>query len=177
MAKQKTPFFETKFGKFVKKAGKVVPDVLDVAADVISGDISGAVQKVRDKIDGAALRDERAMELQKELQLAAYDFEKEMERYAVEDRKNSREREMEYVRHGRFDWEHFIMAMCGLGAFAFIIHTLVFRNLIPENRDLFIHLMGIIEGVVISMYSYHFGTTKSSRAKDTTIANVLKSKD
>jgi hypothetical protein len=173
--KDKKKFFETGFGKFVLKAGKVVPDVLDVAAKVVQGDISGAVKEVGEKIRGAALRDEEAKKLLQEFQMAEWAFEKEMEELAVRDRESARQREMAYVAAGKFDLEHFIMAMVGLISFGFILFVLVYRTLPPDNRDLFIHAIGIVEGVVISMYSYHFGSSRSSKKKDDTINKMMES--
>lgn len=171
--KDKKKFSETGFGKFVIKAGKIVPDVLDVAAKAITGDISGAVKEVGEKIRGAALRDEEAKKLLVEFQQLEWAFEKEMEELAVRDRESARQREMAYVAAGKFDLEHFIMAMVGLIAFGFILFVLVYRNLPEANRDLFIHAIGIVEGVVISMYSYHFGSSRSSKKKDDTIHQMI----
>ena len=176
MAKDKKKFAETGFGKFLNKAGKVVPEILDVALEVATGDITGAVDKVKSHLQAAAVRDEKAQELLKELQLAEYTFIKEMEDLAVRDRESAREREKAFVAAGKFDLEHFIIAMVGLGAFGFILFVLVYVTVPAPNRDLFIHAIGIVEGVVISMYSYHFGSSKSSRSKDQFIHQVSKSK-
>lgn len=171
MAFDKKKFMETGFGKFCKKAAAVVPDVLDVAIEVASGDIKGAVEKVKNKIGAASLRDEKAKELMHELQIAEFGFIKEMEELAVRDRESARQREMAYVKSGKFDWEHFLLAIFGIAAFCFVLVVLVYKQLPAENRELFIHVMGIIEGVVLSIYSYNFGSTRSSRSKDQIIAN------
>jgi hypothetical protein len=171
MAFDKKKFMETGFGKFCKKAANVVPDVLDVVLEVASGDIKGAVEKVRTKIGSAALRDEKAKELMYEFQLAEFAFQKEMEELAVRDRESARLREMEYVKAGRIDWEHILLAVIGISAFCFLLVVLVYKQLPAENRELFIHVAGIIEGVVFGIYNYNFGSTRSSRNKDQIIAN------
>jgi hypothetical protein len=78
--KDKKPFNETKFGKFLNKAKNVVPDVLTVAGKVATGNIGGAIEEVsnvlnkkaKDDIEAAYLRDEfekYKMEYEKELYL------------------------------------------------------------------------------------------------------------
>lgn len=173
-ARDKKKFFDTGFGKFVKKAGTVVPEILDVAADVVSGDFIGAVEKVKGHLQAAALRDERAKELLKEMQLAEYAFIKDMEELAVRDRESARQREMAYVQAGKFDIEHFIFGMIGLLAFGFGLYVVVYVTVPEDNKPLFHTMLGLIEGVVLTMYAYHYGSSRSSRKKDEAITNQLK---
>ena len=46
MAKKK--FNETGFGKFVSKAGQVLPEIIDIGAKAITGNFSGALEEVGD---------------------------------------------------------------------------------------------------------------------------------
>jgi len=174
--KDKKKFFDTGFGKFVKKAGAVVPEILDVAVDVVSGDISGAVGKVKSHLQAAAVKDSKAQELLKELQLAEYAFEKDMEELAVRDRDSARQREMAYVQAGKFDLEHFIFGMIGLLAFGFGLYVVVYVTVPEDNKPLFHTMLGLIEGVVLTMYAYHYGSSRSSRKKDDAITNQLNKK-
>lgn len=175
MAFDRKKFQDTAFGRFCKKAANVVPDVIDVALEVASGDIKGAVEKVGQKLRSAALSDEQAKQLLQEFKMAEFGFIKEMEELAVRDRESARALAIKNIEHGRFDWEHFLLAIFGIAAFCFLLVVLVYKTLPVENRELFIHVAGIIEGVVLSIYSYNFGSTRSSRAKDQIIAKQSES--
>ena len=53
----------------------------------------------------------------------------------------------------------FITGIVGLASFVFMIYATVYEEQVLEN-DLFVHLMGMIEGVVVSnIFAYFFGTS------------------
>ena len=83
MSKVKESFEGSKFRQFLKKASKVVPDVLDVGVDILTGDISGALQKVSDKLS-AKKEIPLAGELLVEFEIAKLSFQKELEQIALE---------------------------------------------------------------------------------------------
>ncbi len=39
----------------------------------------------------------------------------------------------------------------------FIVYSIVFLTVPENNKELFIHLIGICEGIVISIFTYYFG--------------------
>lgn len=84
------PFKETKFGKFLNKAKDVVPEVLDVGAHVVKGDISGAIKECGDLLRKKAETDEKAQELLFEFEKQKRDFELEVFKLEVDDRKDAR---------------------------------------------------------------------------------------
>ena len=46
-------------------------------------------------------------------------------------------------------------------SFAFIIYAVVYVPTVTDN-DLFVHLMGMVEGVVISnIFAYYYGTSSN----------------
>jgi hypothetical protein len=171
----KKPFSETKFAKFVKE--KVAP----VAGDVLGiiGDVTGieAIEKVGDLINARKEESAEAMALHVEFekyklewQLEVQRIELEELRLEVDDRKSAREMRNEFTRQGKIDWEHFIINMLGIGTFIFIVGWLLMRHIPIENRELVIHLLGIVEGITLSIYAFHNGTTKGSRNKDQLLA-------
>ena len=83
MSKVKESFEGSKFRQFLKKASKVVPDVLDVGVDILTGDISGALEKVSDKLS-AKKEIPLAGELLVEFEIAKLSFQKELEQIALE---------------------------------------------------------------------------------------------
>lgn len=60
----------------------------------------------------------------------------------------------------------------GLLSFACIVGAILFIPASQENK-LFIHLMGIVEGVAMTIFAYYFGTSKSSASKDKVIDKLL----
>lgn len=88
--------------------------------------------------------------------------EKELE---IQDRSSARVREAEFVKAtGHIDWLMWLLAVCGLGILVYCLYQIANKEL--ANKELFIHFLGIIEGVVVSMYSYYFGSSVGSRIKD-----------
>jgi hypothetical protein len=83
----------------------------------------------------------------------------------VKDRETARTRESEIVKAtGHFDYMMWTLAFAGISILAYCMWVLV--NDTIENKELFIHFLGIIEGVVVSIYGYYFGSSLGSRIKD-----------
>jgi len=141
----KKPFNETKVGKFLlQKLPGVVTDVLPDKG------VLGIVKNLIDADD--SMTDEQKSELKKEL----YQLE-------VADRDSARKREAEIKKSGGQDWMMFITGMVGLLAFVFTIYAVVYVPSVTDN-DLFVHLMGMIEGVVVSnIFAYYYGTSSDKK--------------
>lgn len=141
----KKPFKETKVGKFLFNkipalAGDVLPDkgILGVVKNLIDSDDSM----------GQAEKD---------------DLYKELYEMEVADRDSARQREVEVKKAGGQDWMMFITGIVGLASFIFTIYAVVYVPSVVEN-DLFVHLMGMIEGVVISnIFAYYYGTSADKK--------------
>ena len=87
------------------------------------------------------------------------------EMYALEvaDRDSARKREVEIAKTDKQDWMMLLTGITGLISFIFTIYAVVYIPSVLEN-DLFIHLMGMIEGVVISnIFAYYYGTSAENR--------------
>ena len=83
----------------------------------------------------------------------------------VQDRGTARTREAEFLKAtGHIDYLMWFLAISGSGIMSYCLWELSNREL--ANKELFIHFLGIIEGVVVSMYSYYFGSSVGSRIKD-----------
>ena len=139
------PFKETKVGKFLLEklpnlAGDILPEkgVLGIVRNLINQDDS--------------LSPEEKETLLKDL----YQLE-------IEDRNSARQREVEVKKAGGQDWMMFVTGLVGLFSFLFMIYAVVYIPSVTEN-DLFVHLMGMIEGVVISnIFAYYYGTSSDKK--------------
>jgi hypothetical protein len=148
MAKQDTkkPFKETGLGKillgvipgFVKGASKVLPD-------------SGVLGVIKNLIDTDP-------DMSDEEKAQAHDQLVELYRLEVEDRDSARKREAAIVNVGGKDWMMSLTGIIGLAAFGFIVYTVVTTNVPESNKEIFIHMIGIVEGVALSIFGYYFGS-------------------
>lgn len=141
----KKKFAETAVGKFI----------LNKVPDFVSGVLpdKGVLGIVKNLIDS----DDSIPQAEKD---AMY---KELYEIEVADRDSARKREVEVKKAGGQDWMMFITGLVGLASFVFTIYAVVYVPSVLEN-DLFVHLMGMIEGVVISnIFAYYYGTSSDKK--------------
>jgi hypothetical protein len=145
MPKDKKPFKETGLGKFLLGAGSTI---IDVVGDVLPDKgLLGVVKKLIDK-DPDLNADQKA---------EAHDRLVELYRLEVEDRDSARKREVNLRKYGT-DWMFNLTGIVGLSAFAFLVYTVVTTQVPESNKEIFIHLIGIVEGVALSIFGYYFGS-------------------
>ena len=141
----KKPFKETKVGKLLGKVGGLLPE---------SG-VLGVLKQVIDTDD--TMTPEEKEEAHKQL-VEAYKAE-------VQDRDSARNREVEVAKTGKVDWLFNIKGLVGLGAFGVIVWAILALDIPESNRELFYHLIGIVEGVTLSIFGYYFGTSMKDNKK------------
>jgi Fe2+ transport system protein B len=140
-------FKDTKLGAFL---GNAAPHILDVAGDLLPD--AGVLGMVKNLIE----RDEKIKPEDKKVALAKT---KEMYELEVKDRDSARSREVEIKKTGNKDVMMTLTGIVGLVSFMFIIYAVVYEEGVMHN-DLFVHLMGMVEGVVISnIFAYYYGTS------------------
>jgi hypothetical protein len=135
----KKKFRETKLGIWLKEKS---PKILEVAGDLLP--------------DAELI--EKDPVLTPEEKTEAHNQIKELYQLEVADRDSARKREVGIAETGRFDFMFNLTGVIGLGAFVFIIYAIVFLEVPPENKEVWIHLIGICEGVVLSIFGYFFGS-------------------
>tara|TARA_R110002020_G_scaffold403304_2_gene613403 strand:- start:5280 stop:5732 length:453 start_codon:yes stop_codon:yes gene_type:complete len=147
----KNKFKDTKLGKWLREKA---PKVLDVVGDLLPD--QGALGIVKNLID-------KDPDLSAEDIAKANEMIKDMYELEVADRESARNREVEVKKSGSQDIMMVITGIVGLAAFIFMIYAVVYIDDITDN-DQFIHLMGMIEGVVISnLFAYYYGTSSEKR--------------
>lgn len=138
----KKPFNETKVGKLLNKVLPdkgvigVLKDVLDLDEDLSPDDKEKAAQAL----------------------VRAYEAE-------VSDRDSARKREVEVTKAGKNDWLFNLTGIVGLSSFAVIIWAILALEIPAENKELFYHLIGIVEGVALSIFGFYFGTSMKDEKK------------
>jgi hypothetical protein len=139
----KKTFKDTKVGKFLlKKLPGFVGDVLPEKG------VLGVVKNLID-LDENITPEEKAQMHEELVQL--YELE-------VADRDSARKREVEKAKTGGFDLMFNLTGIIGLAAFAFIIYAIVYLEVPENNKEVWIHLIGICEGIVLSIFGYFYGS-------------------
>jgi hypothetical protein len=162
--KPKKPFKDTKLGQFLSTKA---PHILERVANAIPD--QGLIGFVK----GLVLADPKIAPADRlEYEKMSRDFELEMLRIEQADRASARVRETDFVKAtGHVDWMMYLVCLIGLAAFVFILFVLVYEHIPAANRDLFIHAIGMVEGVAISIFSYYFGSSKGSADKTKLLKN------
>ncbi|RPG88516.1 MAG: hypothetical protein CBD69_000195 [Crocinitomicaceae bacterium TMED209] len=137
---------ETKLGQALKR---VAPQVLDVVGGILPD--QGALGIVKNLIDKDETIDPATKQMLHEQVVETYKLE-------VEDRDSAREREVEILKTGSSDWMMNVTGIIGLGSFIFLIYAIVFITVPEHNSELMIHTTGIVEGIVLSIVGYYFGS-------------------
>lgn len=141
----KKPFNETFVGKLLAKGKDILPEK----------GVLGALKNLIDSDD--TLTPEEREEAHRAL-IEAYKAE-------VSDRDSARNREVEIAKAGKEDWLFSLTGIVGLGAFAAIIWAILALDIPEGNKELFIHTIGIVEGVALSIFGYYFGTSMKDNKK------------
>ena len=136
---EKKPFKETKVGKVLSKLTGILPKegVLGVVKNLLDSDDTLTPEEKKQALEQA---------------LEAYKIE-------VSDRDSARKREVELRKYGT-DWMFNLTGIIGLLAFAFLVYTVVTTKVPDTNKEIFIHMIGIVEGVALSIFGYFFGSAK-----------------
>lgn len=138
---------DTKIGKFLAEKA---PQILDVAGSLLpDAGLLGVVKNLIDKDPSLTVEDKQQIHEQLV----------ELYKLEVEDRDSARKREVEITKAGGNDWMMNVTGVVGLSCFMFVVYSVVY---IPEvlHNELFVHLMGMVEGVVIgNIFAFYYGTS------------------
>ena len=138
---------DTKIGLLLKEKA---PKILELIGDVLpSNGTMGILKNIISK--DPDLTPEEKAELHNRV-IELYKLE-------VADRDSARKREIEMAKSGGNDWMMNVTGVVGLSCFMFVVYAVVY---IPDvlHNELFVHLMGMVEGVVIgNIFAFYYGTS------------------
>jgi len=140
-------FKDTKIGKFLSEKA---PKILQVVGDILPE--RGALGIVKNLIN---LSDDLSPE---DKQMLTEEILK-LEELELKDRESARNREIEIAKIHKYDFLFYLTGIIGLAAFCFMIYAIVYLKIPAENKEVWIHLIGITEGIVISIFGYYFGSS------------------
>jgi hypothetical protein len=144
--KERKKFKETKAGVFLKEKA---PEIADTIGDLLPN--AGVLGVAKNLIKMS----KKLTPEDKELITAELTELYEME---IKDRDSARAREVEISKVGRPDFMFTLTGLIGLAVFCFIVYAIVFLQIPDSNKEIWIHLIGISEGVVLSIFGYYFGS-------------------
>jgi hypothetical protein len=144
--KDRKKFKETKVGIFIKDKA---PEILDTVGDLLPD--AGVLGVVKNLINMSDKFTPEEKEVLTEDLAQMYETE-------VKDRESARNREVEISKAGRHDFLFTLTGLIGLGVFCFIVYAIAFLQIPDANKEIWIHLIGISEGVVLSIFGYYFGS-------------------
>lgn len=160
-------FKESKFKAFLDKAGDKIKesggDIIGIGIKAATGNVSGAIEDTVSLLKGKD--DEESKALLSELEIKRKEFELETYRLEVQDRDSARTREVELKKAGGQDIMMIVSGAVAMIAFLTIIFTILFVELPDKNENLIHQVIGITEGVAISVFTYYFGSSKGSSDK------------
>jgi len=137
---------DTKIGQILKEKA---PQVFEVAKNLLPD--KGLLGVVKNLVSQSNISKEDKEQIHKQL-VEFYELE-------VRDRDSARDREVKMAEAGRSDWMMNVTGVIGLACFVFIIYAVVYIPQVLDN-ELFIHLMGMVEGVVIgNIFAFYYGTS------------------
>jgi len=139
----KKKFKDTKVGQFLlKKVPGIVGEVLP------NNGVMGIVKNLIDTEPDLTLEEKQQMhdELVK-----LYELE-------VADRDSARKREVEIAKAGKTDYMHAFTGVVGLVSFCFMIYAVVYLDVPESNKEVFINILGICQGIVLSIFGFYYGS-------------------
>tara|TARA_R100000734_G_C3305905_1_gene96379 strand:- start:434 stop:889 length:456 start_codon:yes stop_codon:yes gene_type:complete len=140
-------FKDTKIGQFLKNKA---PKILDIVGDVLpdQGALS-IVKNLIDKDDNISAEDKKALHNQL---IESYKTE-------VADRDSARKREVEIAKVRKFDFMFTLTGLVGLSTFVFLVYAIVYIQIPEHNEKTFYTLIGLVEGITLSIFSFYFGAS------------------
>ena len=146
MTEDMKPFKDTKVGVFLKDKA---PKILNVVGDMLPD--SGVLGIVKNLVDSSD-------ELSPADKTIANNHIEQMYALEIQDRDSARKREADLSSSGNKDYLFTATGIIGLAVFVFIVYAIVFLTIPEQNKEVWIHLIGISEGVVLSIFGYYFGS-------------------
>lgn len=171
MAKEKVKFKDGKFMSFIKdKAPDLFGNLLNVA-----GDITGikALGNIGDLIDGNKELSPEDKLYAHQAYLADVSAETERLKIEAEDRESARQMAIEKAKAGIKDPTDAFLIYSAVGLFVVVGLIGLLVDLNDFQQKVLFHILGIAEGVILTIYTFKFGSSKGSKEKGKKLENLV----
>jgi len=136
------------------------------AKEVVGKILEGADNLFTSKEEKAAFELKAEQELNRSLESMRSDILKEYE-LEIQDRSNARAREAEFVKStGHIDYMQMTIGILVMACFIVTVWFVATQPLPEGSEHLLINAMGILEGMVLAVVGYYYGSSAGSRIKD-----------
>ena len=143
MENNRSKLRDTKLGEWFRNKA---PQHLDTIGDLVPG--GQAIKAIGALIDATTESDSERAEAHALLAQAE-----------AQDRADARSREVEFTKAtGGRDWMQTAVGIVGMVAFIMMIW---WATQGVEEREVYFHLLGVVEGVAVTIYGYYYGASKS----------------
>lgn len=159
---------------------------MSILSQIFSKGATNLVDSVGKVLDNVVTTKEEKMQLENEMRKSEMQFHLDMQRLSVEEKRmviedvgNARQREVEIAKseHATMLSKNTLPLMAlGTILLSFILfYILIFSpNLIPTNsKDIVIYILGVLSTILAQVYSYYFGSSAGSAAKQKTIEGKI----
>jgi len=142
---------DTKIGLLLKDK---FPKILNIVGDILpSAGAMGIIKNIISK--DPELTPEEKAELHNQVT--------ELYKLEVEDRDSARKREVDLASTGKIDLMFNLTGLVGLSCFSFLVYAIVYLEVPEHNKEIWIHLIGICEGITLSIFGYFYGSSSTRR--------------
>ena len=143
MENNRSKLRDTKLGEWFRNKA---PQHLDTIGDLVPG--GQAIKAIGALIDATTESDSERAEAHALLAQAE-----------AQDRADARNREVKFTEAtGSRDWMQTTVGIVGMVAFVMMIW---WATQGVEEREVYFHLLGVVEGVAVTIYGYYYGASKS----------------
>jgi len=143
MENNRSKLRDTKLGEWFRNKA---PQHLDTIGDLVPG--GQAIKAIGALIDATTESDSERAEAHALLAQAE-----------AQDRADARSREVKFTEAtGGRDWMQTTVGIVGMVAFIMMIW---WATQGVEEREVYFHLLGVVEGVAVTIYGYYYGASKS----------------
>lgn len=128
---------------------------------------AGIVTEIGNVADKFITTKQERAEFEAKVQEVIMNHEAKMQEIINAEVANARQRETDFVKStGHIDWMMTAVGVLVLLTFIGTLFLIGFKKLPEGSEHLMINAIGILEGLVLSVVSYYFGSSAGSRIKD-----------
>ena len=153
--------------------------------DLFSGGAGKLVDSVGNVLDKVVTTKEEKMQLENELKKAEFEHEVEMEKLSVAEKQlvygdidsaRKREAEVQTSEHATTLSKNVspILALGTVALTLILFYILVFRpkSIEKDSKDVVVYILGVLSAILSQIYSYYFGSSQGSAAKNKMITDM-----
>lgn len=172
-------------GYYAPLAKTIKSKVMGFLQDLFSGGANTLVNSVGKVLDNVITTKEEKLQLDNEILKADMQFQLDMKKLDIEERQlvigdmsNARNREIQVLSAPNASWwtkntQH-VLAVGTVLITLLFFYILVFnpKSISTESRDIVLYILGILSAILTQIYSYYFGSSAGSAAKQRTIEGL-----